>query len=177
VVLLTKKNQLAPKEIDELQDQVQKSLAALRPRAKLVVDKMCFCEEIKGYGDYKPLPKDYEFQPAVGNRYGELVQLYVELHNLTSELRGGTFLTRLHSTIRILDEAGGEVYFADFGDREAPLCTRTPLPDTSKHYDFYVPRLPSGKYRFCFEVRDETRPEPRIAARELDFRVAAVGGP
>jgi hypothetical protein len=179
VVLLTKKNldQLSPKEIDELQDQVQKSLAALRPHVPLQIDKMCFCEEIKGYGVYKPLPRDYAFQPMTVDRYGELVQLYVELHNLTSELHGTTFVTRLHSTMRIFDEAGKEVYFADFRAREAPLCTLTRLPDTFKHYDFYVPRLPPGKYRFCFEVRDVTRPQARIAKKSLEFRVAAVGSP
>ena len=179
VVCLTKKklDQLGPEEIDILQGQVQKSIAALRPRAQLQINNMCFCEEIRGDGVYKPLPKEYEFQPTLGDRYGELVQLYVELHNLTSELRGNTYVTRLHSTMRIFDEAGKEVYFADFRAREAPLCTLTPLPDTSKHYDFYVPRLPAGKYRFCFEVRDVTRPEVRVAKRFLEFRVAAVGSP
>ncbi len=179
VVRLTQKklDQLGPKEIDYLEEQVQKSLAALRPHAKLQIDKMCFCEEIKEDGIYRPLPADHEFQPTVTDRYGELVQLYVELHNLTSELRGNTFVTRLHSTMRIFDEAGKEVYFADFRAREAPLCTLTPLPNTFKHYDFYVPRLPPGKYRFCFEVRDVTRPEARIAKQWLEFRVAAVGGP
>lgn len=180
IVRLTKKklDQLSPAEIVALQDQVQKSLATLRPRAQLLIDKMCFCEEIKGYGVYSPLPKDYEFQPKTSDRYGEFVQLYVELRNLTSELREGVFVTQLHSTMRIIDARSNVVYQRDFREAELPFRTLTPLPASYKQYGFYVPLLPPGKYQFCLEVRDVTRPEmQRLATETREFRVAAVGGP
>jgi hypothetical protein len=179
LVPLTKKklDQLSQTEIDALQNQVQKSLAALRPRARLLIDKMCFCEDIRGYGDYTPRPPDYEFQPKTSDRYGEFVQLYVELRNLTSEPRGGIFVTQLHSTMKILDLRGHEVYKCDLRNAEFPFHTLTPLPASYKQYGFYVPLLPPGKYRFCLEVRDVTRPEvERVASESLEFRVAAVGG-
>jgi hypothetical protein len=177
VARLTKKklDQLSPTEVAGLQDQLQKSLlGALRPRAELLIDKMCFCEWIKGYGNYGPLPENYEFQPKVGDRPGESVQVYVELRNLTSEVRGTAYETRLQSTMRIFDQGGKEVVFRAFPDRDGPFRTLTPLPDYFKSYSFYVPHMPPGKYTLTFEVKDVTRPEtPRSACKSLEFRVAA----
>jgi len=175
VARLTKKklDQLSPAEVVALLDQLQKSLLALRPRAELLIDKMCFCEWIKGYGVYKPLPDDYEFQPTVGDRPGEQVLIYVELRNLTSEPREDAYETRLHSTMRVFDSSGKEMVFRDFRDHESPFRTRMPLPDYFKQCWFYVPHLPPGKYLLQLEVRDVTRPEaPRVATKSLEFRVA-----
>jgi hypothetical protein len=177
VARLTRKklDQLTSHEIAALQDQVQKSLlGALRPRADLVIDKMCFCEWIKGYGVYKPLPDGYEFQARVGDRPGEAVQLYIGLRNLTSDPRGSSFETNLQSTMRIYDQAGKEMVFRDFHDHEAPVRTLSPLPDYCKSYGFYVPFMPPGKYTLTIEVRDITRPEaPRVASKSVEFRVAS----
>jgi len=177
VARLAKKrlDQLSPTEVDNLQEQLQKSLlCALRPRAELLIDKMCFCDWIKGYGVYKELPKDYEFQPGTADRPGERAQLYVELRNLTSAPRGNAYETGLHSTMRILDAGGKEVFLREIPEAEGPSRTLTPLPDYYKSYWFYVPHLPPGRYQLRLEVRDVTRPQaPRLAAKSLEFRVAA----
>jgi len=178
VARLTKKklDQLSPAEVATLQDQLQKSLlGALRPRSQLLIDKMCFCEWIKGYRVYKPVAEDYEFQPRVGDRPGDMVQLYVELRNMTSEPRNGAYVTGLHSTMRIFDAAAKEVFFRDIPDGEGPFRTWSPLPDYYKSYRFYAPPLPPGRYQLRLEVRDVTRPEAvRVASKSLEFRVAEV---
>jgi hypothetical protein len=171
-----KLDQLSPTEIAHLQDQVQKCLlTALRPRAELRIETMCFCESIKGYGAYKRLPDDYEFEPTQADRPGDLVQLYVELRNLTSQPRNGAFETVLHSRMKILDTAGQEVLSHDFREQEGPFRTVIPVPDYFEQCYFYVPRLPPGKYVLRFEVQDVTRPEtPRNAVKTIEFRVGTA---
>jgi hypothetical protein len=178
VARLAKKklDQLSPTEIAHLQDQVQKCLlTALRPRAELRIETMCFCESIKSYGAYKRLPDEYEFQPTQADRPGDLVQLYVELRNLTSQPHNGAFETILRSRMTILDAAGQEVLSHDFREQEGPFRTLIPVPDYFEQCYFYVPRLPPGKYVLRFEVRDVTRPEtPRTAVKAIEFRVGAA---
>src|SRR5262249_24308173 len=131
-----------PAEVAALQNNLQKSLlAALRQRAELVIEKICFCEWIKAYGVYKPLPDEYAFRPAVDNLPGEQVQVYVEFRNLTSQLRGDGYETVLHCTMRILDTSGKEVFFRDLREQDGSFHTFTPLPDYFKPYSFYVPSL------------------------------------
>jgi hypothetical protein len=182
VARLTKKklDQLSPAEVAALQAQLQKSLlCALRPRAELVIDKLCCCEWIRGYGVYKPLPEEYEFQPRMGDRPGEAVQLYVELRNLTSEPHGDGYDTRLQSAVRLSDASGKDVFRRAFPERDNCFRTLTPLPHFFKGYSFFVPCLPPGQYTLTMEVRDVTRPDaPRVATRVIPFRVAAPpGGP
>jgi hypothetical protein len=180
IARLTKKNldRFSPAEVAHLQNQVQKSLlAALRARAELCIETLCFCESIDGYGVYKPLPLDHEFQPRSGHQPGEQAQLYIELRNLTSQPQAGGYETRLHSTMRILDAAGKEVILEDQSkDRDSPLCTPTPRPDYFQQCYFYVPQLRPGKYLLRVEVQDVTRPEaPRTAVKTIEFRVAGPG--
>jgi hypothetical protein len=173
---LTKKrlDQLSPAEIVAVDDQLQKGLlSTLRPRAELVIDKACFCEEIKGYGVYKPLSADYAFKPRIGDRPGEWVQLYVEFRNLTSERRGDYYETRLHSAMKIYDHQGKEMITRAFPDNEGAFRTWTPLPNSSKSYSFYVPCMPPGTYTLAFEVDDVTHAAtPRVAVKSLEFHVA-----
>jgi hypothetical protein len=178
VARLAKKplDQLSPEEVVALQDELKKSQLALRPRAPLVIDKMCFCEWIKDYGVYKPLPEGYEFQPKVNDRPGESVQVYVELRNLASQPRGNGYETVLHSTIKIYDSDNKEIFMRNYPGREGPFRTLTPLPDFYKGYNFFVPTMPPGRYTLTIEVRDVTRPDqPRTASRSLEFRVAVPG--
>jgi hypothetical protein len=178
MALLTKKglDKLAPAEVAVLNDQLQSLLTTLRPRTELAINKICFCESIKGYGNYKPLAEEHSFMASTGNRPGELVQMYVEVKNFSSELRAGVFETKLASTVEIRDGKGDQVWFHRFDDGKTPLKSRTHLNDYFNHYSFYVPNnMPPGAYKLTVEVTDETRPETRRTARKtLEFRVTGV---
>src|SRR5262245_23549312 len=78
-------NRTSRQEVSAMVDQLQSVAVPLRTRAELVIDKMCFCEQVKGFGVYKALPEDHAFQAATADRPGELVQVYVELRNFAVE--------------------------------------------------------------------------------------------
>jgi hypothetical protein len=172
VARLTKQklDQLSPSEVAALEDQLQKTLLSpLRPRAKLVIGKMCLCERIFGYEDYQPLPPDYEFQPR------QDVQVYVPLRNLTCKKDRDGYETRVHCTMRIVDGTGKVMPFGTI-EREKPSRTQTPVPDYFKSYTFYMPQLPPGQYTLAIEITDLNRPElPRSAKAALKFLVGSSG--
>jgi hypothetical protein len=173
--ILTKKKlgELSAAEVAILHEQLVGLLGTLRPRTPLTIDKVCFCEGVKGYGNYKPLPEGHGFAAALGNRPGDLVQLYVELRNFASEARHGAFETRLSSSVEICDTRGELVWSYRFEDEKQPIRSRTQLHDWYNNYSFHVPKsLPPGTYRLTIQVSDETIPESRRIARQtLEFRV------
>ena len=173
--ILSKKKltELTAPEVAVLHEQLHSLLGTLRPRTALSVDKICFCEWIKDYGNYKPLPEGYAFAAPFANRPGELVQLYVELRNFASELRLGAFETRLSSSVEITDGRGELVWSYRFEDEKHPIRSRTQLHDWFNNYSFHVPKnLPPGAYRLTIQVVDETTPERRVARQAMEFRVA-----
>jgi hypothetical protein len=178
---LTQKSldQMTPEEVAVLQDQLEGMLESLRPRAELIINRMCFCEWIKGYGSYKPLPEGHLFHAGTQERPGELVQVYVELRNLTSDRRGAYHETRLSSTVEISDPrdpSRGVLWRYRFEDNKQPLQTLARLPDYFKKYNFYVPaHIPPGVYTLTIQVQDETRSgKPRLARKSLEFRVTSM---
>ena len=106
--ILSKKKltDLSAAEVAVLHEHFYSLVGTLRTRTPLIIDKCCFCEWVKVYGDYKPLPEGHAFAAATANHPGELVQLYVELRNFANELRQGWFVTRYSSSIEICDSAG-----------------------------------------------------------------------
>ena len=173
--ILTKKKlgELSAPEVAILHEQLVGLLGTLRPRTPLAIEKVCYCEWVKGYGNYKPLAEGHAFAAPLARRLGELVQLYVELRNFANEPRHGAFETRLSSSVEILDGRGEVVWSYRFEDEKQPIRSRTQLHDWYNNYSFHVPRsLPPGTYRLTIQVADETIPESRRVARQtLDFRV------
>jgi len=174
--LLSKKklSDLSAAEIAVLHEQLYSLVGTLRPRTALEIGKMCFCEWVKDYGNYKPLPEGHAFAAASPNRLGDFVLLYVELRNFTSELRQGAYETRLSSSIEICDSRGEMVWTNRFEDEKKPVRRRTQLHDLHNPYSFHVPTgMPPGTYRLTIQVTDETLPGSRRTARQsIEFRVA-----
>lgn len=177
IAVMCKKSleQMSPGEIAALHEQLQSLDAALRNRAELLIDKMCFCEWVRAYGVYEALPAHHGFTAGSPTRPGDLVQLYVELRNFASEPRDGEFETRLASTVVILDPQGRQVWFKNFDDNKKPYRSKTLLHDYYNNYSFSVPHLPPGNYTLKLQVVDEIRPGARrVAHKTMDFRVSAL---
>jgi hypothetical protein len=176
--ILTKKKiqELDPGEVAVLNDQLFGLLATLRPKTELMIAKACFCEWIKGYGDYKPLPEGYAFAAPSSVRPGECVQLYVELRNFASEHRNGNFETRFGSSVEIRDAQGQMMWSYRFGDEKQTILSRTQLHDYNTAYSFHVPKsIPPGVYTLIVQINDETNPDARRSVRKaMEFRVAAT---
>lgn len=174
--ILSKKklSELSAAEIAVLHEQLYSLVGTLRPRTALQIGKICFCEWVKDYGNYKPLPDGHAFAAASPNRPGDLVQLYVELRNFVSELRHGAYETRLASSVEICDARGEMVWTNRFEDEKRPVRRRTQLHDLHNNYSFHVPKdMPPGTYRLTIQVTDETIPDSRRTARQsIEFRVA-----
>ena len=174
--ILSKKKltELSAAEVAVLHEQLYSLVGTLRPRTPLTIDKCCFCEWVKGYGDYKPLPEGHAFGAASANRPGDLVQLYVELRNFANEPRQGWYVTRYSSAVEICDSRGELVWSYRFDDEAKPIRSRTQLHDWYNNYLFHIPKnLPPGTYRLTIQVADETIPESRRVARQtLELRVA-----
>jgi hypothetical protein len=171
---------LAQKKVDELSaaeaaalnGQLQNLLAALRPRTELVVGRMCFCEWVKSYGVYKPLPDAHVFQAGTAHHPGEQARLYVELGNICSERRDGYHETRLNSSVEITDARGTRVWYYRFDDRNQPLRSWTRVNDYYNNYTFHVPHIAPGVYTLTIQVTDETLPDQkRSAKKSVPFQV------
>src|SRR5205814_216746 len=57
-------HQASRSEMTAIVEQLQNLAEPLRPRAELLMDKICFCEGVKRFGVYMPLPEDHAFQAA-----------------------------------------------------------------------------------------------------------------
>jgi len=174
--ILSKKKvtELSAAEVAVLHEQLYSLIGTLRPRTPLAIAKVCYCEWVKGYGNYKPMPEGHAFAAPAPGRPGELVQLYVELRNFVNASRHGAFETRFSSAVEICDSRGELVWSYRFEDEKQPIRSRTQLHDWFNNYSFHVPKsLPPGVYQLTIQVTDETVPESRRVARQhLEFRVA-----
>ncbi len=184
LTLLTKKSidELSPKEVAMLTNQLESLLDNLRPHTQLAIRKVHFCEWIRSFGVYKPLEEDHVFlasrQTSGKKCPGELVQLYVELGNVGAEQHGSYHVTRLSSTVEIRNHKGERIWFYRFDDRKQPIRARSLLHDYYNNYSFYVPHIPAGTYTLTIRVADETFPKRRrTAEKSLEFRVNSVPRP
>jgi hypothetical protein len=156
-------DQADPKEIALIMMQMDSALSELRRKAPLVIERMCYCRRIDGFGQFDPLPDDRAF------RQGELVQIYAELQNYFWEKHGQFYEMRLSSTVEIRDQAGAVVFRQDFRE----LLERSQSP----RHDYYFPRcrfcvpenLPPGDYRLVLKVTEA--PSKRTAQQDLPLRV------
>jgi hypothetical protein len=170
--------QASPKELTNLAEQVEVLEQALRERAALTIDKMCFCRRVKGFGEYEPLPASHVFRAGLDGKGGERMQIYVEVRNFSSREVESLHETRLASKVEIRD-AGGAVEWR----KDIPA---DPDRSLSPRHDYYFicylpvpPDLPPGRHSLVVEVRDVTGradknvPPHRIARHELKFDVMA----
>jgi hypothetical protein len=165
-------------DIALMQAELETLVQRIRERAPLVIGEMCCCEHIHGYGSFKRLPADHEFQPTQGRRPGEKVQIYLELRNFASEHRNGYYETCLESTVTLTSVTADGKEFKwekNFQDGRTPLRSLTPRNDCFNMYTFCVPpNLPPGQYRLTIQVTDQTRqPYRPPATKSIDF---IVGG-
>ncbi len=165
---------ISPEEMAAIVDQLHALALALRPRAALTLDKMCFCRQINNFGQYEPLPPDHPFQAGGGDRLGERVQVYVEVKNFTSRPCGPVYETALSSELAIFNAQKERVWLWR-GPREVER-SQSPRQDYFINFQFNVPRLPQGLYTLRVTVRDEAAAPggtaPRTASGSLDFQVA-----
>src|SRR5262249_27551507 len=87
-----------PQELTLMAEQFQAALDLLQSRAALMIETMCYCRRVRKYGSYDPVEDGHAFAP------GELVDLYVQLRNVSCEpapgpAGGAGYLTRLRSTV------------------------------------------------------------------------------
>jgi hypothetical protein len=159
-----------PQEIAIVVDKLQGLLWTLRPKAALVMDKCCFCREIRRFGVFESLDGMPTFQP------GEMVEVYAEVRNVASEVRRskrGDYRTHLRSSLDIR-RGGGEVVWSG-KQFDKPDDTLTPQHDYFQHYRLQVPQLGLGSYVLHLEVTDV--PTGRTVARDLEFTITPTGGP
>jgi hypothetical protein len=167
----------APEEVALIREQLNGLSTALRGRAPLTLDKLCFCRKISNFGGYDPLPSDYAFQAGAGKLPGERVRVYAEVRNFTSQARGPYYETCLSSTLEIRDAAGGLV-------RSWELPPQLDRSHTLRQ-DYFItftfriqPDMAPGWYVLWVQVQEDVgggATAPRIARRSLDFRVTANG--
>jgi hypothetical protein len=169
--------EMSPQEILMLDESLRGVHDLLRNRCALLVNRMQYCKEIKGYGQFDPLPDNHAFLNAAKDRPGELVQIYVELKNFASvKGKDGMYLTKLACSLELKDSNNKRVGPPlRFDDKETTYRRSACLNDYHGNFSFYVPPIPAGTYKLVLQIVDETIPnERRVARKELDFRVTPV---
>jgi hypothetical protein len=166
-------DQLNVQEATALQEQVQQLLLAVVTRSDLVVDKMCLCERIEGYGHYTPKRDGYAFKAGTSRQKGDMVNVYIEVRNLACVPHGRYYTTLLNGSVRIRDHQGTTVWSYNYRESEQPLLSGEPRSDWSRAYDFFVPAIPPGRYTLSIEVVDETCQPHRVAQKSVELLVAA----
>ena len=169
-------DKLSAQDIVVLNDLLVRLLETIRPFSELIVNKMCFCRRVNGYGAYEEMPGNHAFLSATPDRFGELVQLYVELKNFISEpTKGGDYLTKLACTLELKDARGEKVWGHTYQRDETTHRRRTRLNDLHSNFSFPVPAIPAGTYQLTIQIVDETLPDQRrVARKSLDFQVTPV---
>jgi hypothetical protein len=165
-----------PQEVGYFMEQLDGVVVTLRPRAALVIDKMCFCEDIKAFGVYEPTADKPTYRP------GDWAKVYIEVRNFSSQKRedapGQTiYATALKSSLEILDGRRQKVFPRGPDGfvlhRVGPDKSRTLRHDYFDTCEFKVPELPRGSYTLWLQVEDLAT--GRTARRSLDFDVRNPG--
>jgi hypothetical protein len=166
-----------PEEMAEMVDGLRGVETSLEKRAALEIQHLCFCRQVRAFGDYEPIADGQAaFEAGGGGQPGELIQVYAEVRNFASEAQGPFQVTRLASWAEVRDYAHGKtVKRVDF-DVYTDRC-RSPRQDYFIRYSFRVPPdLPPGPYTLWIFVKDVlAQPARPPAGKSLDFRVIASG--
>ena len=171
---------LTADEVAGTLERLRQLTGQLRQRARLSLDRMCFCKTIEGFGQYEPWPVGHAFRAGGEGEPGERVQVYVEVRNFGCQASQGQYETRLSSSLSILDEQQNEV--ATLTPETSIDVSQTPRQDYFLNFQFHVPaKLKAGQYTLKVTVEDVTPPAPgatataRAAKCTLDFRVCPPG--
>src|SRR5207253_2068786 len=89
-----------PHETAATLTQLNGVAAKLRPRAALIIDKLCFCNTIDQFGVYAAREENDPYAP------GDPAVLYVELQNFSNVPMRGKYAVLVDSTIEIRTEDG-----------------------------------------------------------------------
>jgi hypothetical protein len=164
-----------PQEIAHLLDQMSELETTLRSRAPLMLSGLCFCRDVKGFGDYKPLPADHVFRAGTNGGRGERVFLYGELHNPTIRRQGAYYVTSLRARLVVRDAANKVVWTPD------PLPVERQWLQTLPHDIFIggyfdIPdRMAPGGYTLTIQLDDLLADPARTTRQSLDFQVGPDG--
>lgn len=137
--------------------------ATLAPSAPLVVKKMEFARNVRGFGRYDPLPSPV-FRP------GDAVFLYAEIDNLRDQRLGENHhVIRLSSQLTIRREGTSEGWGLKVPT--TPDASRSPRNDHHVAILFRIPNeeVPPGAYSLLVELFDMD--SGRSVERMLHFRV------
>ncbi len=119
-------------------DQARAKLAEM---ATLDVRKLAFVDSVEGYGSYE-LHEKTKFHP------GDVVTLYAEIENFSSESTKEGYRTRLGTSYEVVDKNGKRVDSAQFPEVE-DLCQN---PRRDFHMQYTV-TLPTRIYAEHYEIR------------------------
>lgn len=176
IILRSPIDQMSAQEIAMLNELFSRWAQTVRNHTELIVSNVCYCRRVQGFGAYEPLPANHAFLSRTAGRYGELVQVYVELKNFVSEqVKEGNYVTKLACSLEIKDSAGERVKLYEFNREETTHHCRSRLNDLHENLSFNVPAMPPGIYLLTIQIVDETLPSHRrVAQQSLNFRVTPV---
>lgn len=157
--------QANPQEVAVVVEQLQSLLLLLRPHAALIMEKLCFCREIRKFGAYEAMEPQPKFRP------GELVEVYFEIRNVTCNhvaSARGEFQTHTNTKLEIREQRGAFIMNKPFVNQ--PEYFHTMRHDYFDRYRFQVPpTAPPGRYDLTVEVTDV--PTGRKVKQKLEFQV------
>jgi hypothetical protein len=174
--LVAKNTNLSAADIAALNDKMAEVMRVLQQNSEFAISRLCFCESIKDFAIFKPLPGNHEFLSPPSGWAGEEIHLYVGFKNFASEKKEGQFETKLSSRIRLVDGKGQTKLVHRFSANDLTLVSPMQLAEYYHHYHFYLPpKLPSGSYTLVVELTDETVPSAsRTVIDRLPLRIASA---
>jgi hypothetical protein len=123
------------------------------------------------------VPKGHQFVPRRGDRAGDQVLIYVELHNVGSIKKGeNCYETSLIGSVKLIRDADKEVvYTYNLRPQSRPLRSPIACSECYRGYSFFVPAMQPGQYTLQLSIKDETRSgQNAVAEATHEFFVAAA---
>jgi len=159
-------NKAKPEDLSPLLNQIESAWEVVGPRAALSIEKMCYAQHLDQarFGVYQQLSEDHAFRP------GELVELYVELRNFSSERRDRFYEIHLERYLEIRDSSGQVRWQLPIPDRVVTDKSLSPRHDHFISYRFFLPSI-LRKGQYTLHVRVTDTPTQRTAERSLNLQV------
>jgi len=161
-------NALPPDELALMIDRLQTATTILKTKASLRTERVCFCRGVRKFADIDAYEPNHEF------RSGDMVFLYVELKNFTSEPvtaapanQNGSFAIRLGTTLELRDARNTLLWKAELPKTD---YAQSPPQDYYHTYRFCVPeKLTPGTYTFWLNIVD--KPTGRSIRKPIEIRI------